>query len=58
MFIDEMAKQIGAACAGVAIGSNHVKVLMYEDDIIIISDNAKDMQNGLDVAQRFADQSG
>ena len=52
-----MAKEIGAACAGVAIDSTHVKVLMYADDVVIISDNAKDLQNGLDVAQRFSDQS-
>ena len=50
IFIDEMAKEIGAACAGVATGSTHVKVLMYAGDVVIISDNAKDLQNGLDLA--------
>ena len=30
-FINEMGKGIGAACAGVAIGSIHVKVLIYGD---------------------------
>ena len=47
-----MAKEIGAAYAGGAIG----KVLMCADDVVIISDNAKDLQNRLDIAQRFADQ--
>ena len=51
-----MVKEIGAACAGVAIGSTHVKVLMYADGVVIISDNAKDLQNGFDAAERFADQ--
>ena len=41
-FVSEMTKEIGAACTGVAIGSTHFKVLMYADDAVIISDNAKD----------------
>ena len=48
---------MGTAYDGVAIGSTHVKVLMYADDVAIISDNAKDLQNGIDAAQRFAGQS-
>ena len=57
IFINEMAKWIGAEFAGAAIGCTHVKVLTYTDDAAIISDNEKDLQNGLGVAQRFADQS-
>ena len=33
IFIDEMAKETGAACAGVVIGYTHVKVLMYADEV-------------------------
>ena len=33
IFSDEMAKETGATCAGVAIGSTHVKVLTYADNV-------------------------
>ena len=42
-FVSEMAKETGAACASAAIGSTHVKVPIYADDVVIIRDNAKDL---------------
>ena len=38
--------------------STHTKVHMYAIDGVIISNKAKYLQNGLNVTQRIADQSG
>ena len=41
IFVDEMVNETGTARYGVAVGYRHVKVLVYANDVVIISDNAK-----------------
>ena len=56
VFIDGMVERL-AACDGVEVGGERVKVSMYADDSLLLADSPEDLRAQLAEAQRFADES-
>ena len=56
IFIDDIVRRLNG-CQGTTVGGVRVKVLLYADDIVLISENAQDLQCMIDICQKFADES-
>ena len=49
LFINDLAKEIKAAGYGISVGNDKVPILLYADDIVLLSESEDDMQNMLDI---------
>ena len=48
LFVNGLAREIKAVGKGVQVGRQKVQLLLYADDIVLISDTQKDLQSMLD----------
>ena len=48
LFVNGLAREIKAVGKGVQVGRQRVQLLLYADDIVLISDTQKDLQSMLD----------
>ena len=48
-----MARDIKESGIGIEISDRKIAVLLYADDIVIITDNAEDLKKGLRIATNF-----
>ena len=48
-----MAKEVMASGIGIDVTSKKIAILLYADDIVIITDNPKDLKKGLKIATEF-----
>ena len=48
LFKNDSAKEIKAAGYGISVGNDKVLILLYADDIALLSESEDDMQNMLD----------
>ena len=53
IFINKLAKLINESGIGINIKNKKVAILMYADDIVIITDNPQDLKKGLQIASEF-----
>ena len=49
LFINDLALRIKALGKGVHVDDQHVSILLYADDVVLMADNAQDLQNMLDL---------
>jgi len=53
-FLDAIVDKI-SDCSGISIGSFKIKIMLYVDDIVLLSDSPVDLQRMLDCCQEYAD---
>ena len=53
LFINDLAKEIKAAGYGITVGSDKVPILLYADDIALLSESEDYMQNMLDIIYKW-----
>ena len=53
IFINKMAKEINNSNIGIVVKNRKIAVLLYADDIVIITDNPQDLKIGLKIATDF-----
>ena len=53
IFINKMAKEINNSKIGVTVNNKKIAVLLYADDIVIITEDPKDLKSGLKIATEF-----
>lgn len=53
IFINKMAKDINEIDIGIKVKDRKIAVLLYADDIVIITDKAEDLKKGLKIATNF-----
>ena len=53
IYINGLAKQINRERKGITIGGNHISILMYADDIVLVADNRKDLQKLMDIVTNW-----
>ena len=56
VFIDDLPARL-KECAGVLVGGQRIRCLLYADDIALVAESAADLQKMLDACQAFADES-
>ena len=49
LFINDLAKEIKAAGYGISVGNDKVPILLYADDIVLLSESEDEMQNMLNI---------
>ena len=49
IFINNLASELNVANRGVKVGDTNVSIMMYVDDVVILSNNYKDAQFQLDI---------
>ena len=49
LFINDLALRIKALGKGVHVGDQHVSILLYVEDVVLMADNAQDLQSMLDL---------
>jgi hypothetical protein len=54
LFINGLAREINEKGKGVDIGGRRVRLLMYADDIVLLAESARDLQNMLDVVTAYS----
>ena len=54
LFINGLAREINEVGKGVDVGGRRVRLLMYADDIVLMAESAKDLQNMLDVVTAYS----
>ena len=58
-YVDEVSDYIGAdGDRGAHLSGTWIPLLLYADDIVLVSDSPEGMQRHLDALQRFAQDSG
>ena len=53
IFINDLALKIKACGKGVKIDDDTVGILLYADDIVLLADNEKEMQDMLDILNNW-----
>ena len=53
LFINDLAKEIKAAGYGISVGNDKAPILLYADDIALLSESEDDMQNMLDIVYEW-----
>ena len=53
-FINGLAKEINKRTKGICVGDRKVRLLMYADDIVLMSETKRDLQNILDVVTTYS----
>ena len=53
-FINGLAKEINKRTKGICVGDRKVRLLMYADDIVLMSETKRDLQNMLDVVTTYS----
>ena len=54
LFVNGLAREIKAVGKGVQVGRQKVQLLLYADDIVLISDTHKDLQSMLDCVTEYS----
>lgn len=54
LFINGLAREINEKTVGIAVGERRVRLLLYADDIVLLAETAKDLQNMLDVVTAYS----
>ncbi|MFN9380495.1 MAG: RNA-directed DNA polymerase [Bacteroidota bacterium] len=54
LFVNGLAREIKAVGKGVQVGRQKVQLLLYADDIVLISDTQKDLQSMLDCVTEYS----
>ena len=54
LFINGLAREINEKGKGVDIGGRRVRLLMYADDIVLLAESARDLQNMLEVVTAYS----
>ena len=54
LFINGLAREINEKGKGVDVGGRRVRLLMYADDIVLLAESARDLQNMLDVVTAYS----
>ena len=54
LVIDELAREIKRSGKGTRLGNLRISILMFADDIVLITENPEDLQYLLDVAYTFS----
>ena len=54
LFINGLAKEINKRTKGICVGDRKVRLLMYADDIVLMSETKRDLQNMLDVVTTYS----
>jgi hypothetical protein len=54
MFIDELAKQLKNAGFGVSVAGKRLPLLMYADDIVLLANGIKELQDMMQLTSTFA----
>ena len=54
VFINGLAKEINKRTKGICVGDRKVRLLMYADDIVLMSETKRDLQNMLDVVTTYS----
>ena len=54
MYTEELAVRLGRSGLGVKVGQDRLGVLLYADDIILLAENGRDMQEMLDITRDYA----
>ena len=53
-FINGLAREIKEKTQGVRVGDAHVRLLMYADDIVLLAESRKDLQEMLDIVTSYS----
>ena len=54
LYTEELASRLGDKGIGVKIGNNRLGVLLYADDIILMAESGREMQEMLDITRDYA----
>ena len=54
LFVNGLAREINEKGKGVEVGGRRVRLLMYADDIVLLAESARDLQNMLDVVTAYS----
>ena len=54
LFINGLAREINEKGKGIDVGGRRVRLLMYADDIVLLAESARDLQNMLDVVTAYS----
>ena len=54
LFINGLAREINEKAIGVAVGERRVRLLLYADDIVLLAETPKDLQNMLDIVTSYS----
>jgi hypothetical protein len=54
LFINGLAREINEKGKGIDVGGRRVRLLMYADDIVLLAESARDLQNMLDVVTSYS----
>src|SRR3954467_12281414 len=54
LFINGLAREINEKGKGVDVGGRRVRLLMYADDIVLLAESARDLQNMLDIVTGYS----
>jgi hypothetical protein len=57
IFVNDLIMEINSAKTGIDIGDKHVSILVYADDIALISKSENDLQKALDTVYRWSTQN-
>jgi hypothetical protein len=57
IFINDLITEINSSLTGINIGNRHVGILLYADDIALISDSEENLQKALDIVYRWSTQN-
>ena len=53
-FINGLAREIKEKTKGVCVGNIRVRLLLYADDIVLMAETRKDLQNMLDIVTSYS----
>ena len=53
IFIDDLAEELKCAQTGINIDDDHLALLMYADDVVLIADSHSKAQQGLDIMSHW-----
>jgi len=53
VFVNDLVEEINSLSCGVTVGGRTIAILVYADDIALISDNETDLQKMLDVLDEW-----
>ena len=56
IFINNLARAISESGVGIDVGGKKVAILLYADDIVIITDNAEDLKESMKIATKWGKQ--